>query len=251
MVNLYRIIIQIARVIKMDVKEFKSKFYEYTKQRKYKETLTLVDEALSKKLSPEELITKGIAENLKDFQSFSDEGYINISAFQLLAIGKIAEDSIEKIKPHLLKQETDADKKTIIIGTIKSDFHGLGKKILKLFLEMENFRVIDLGLDVEPEKFIEAVEKNNAEYLFVSTMMLHNIIGIKRVGDLLVQKNMKGRVKFYVGGAPFNYNYSLVEKVGADDSAEDVYELLDKIRGVKPKKRKRLKRLLRFFRRDK
>lgn len=235
----------------MNVSEFQELFYEYTKNRKYNEALQLVDNALSQNLPADQLITKGIADNLKRFQDFFDEGYVNISAFQLLAIGKIAEDSLEKIKPFLVKDQKELEKEIVVVGTIKTDFHGLGKKILKIFLEIENFEVIDLGLDIAPEKFVETVERNNAKYLFVSTMMLHNIIGIKRVGDLLEQKNLRNQVKFYVGGAPFNYNYGLVNKVGADDTAEDVYELLDKILGREPKKRKKLGKLLRFFRREK
>ena len=116
---------------------------------------------------------------------------------------------------------------------------------------MENFKVIDLGLDVDPELFVRAVEENNADYLFVGTMMLHNIIGIKRVNDLLIQKNLREKVKFFVGGAPFNYNYSLVERVGADDSAEDVYELIDKLIGRTSKKKKKKRKRFRFFRREK
>ena len=111
--------------------------------------------------------------------------------------------------------------------------------------------VIDLGLDVEPEAFIKAVEKNDASYLFVSTMMLHNIIGIKRVGELLVERNLRRRVKFFAGGAPFNYNYSLIKKVGADDTAEDVYELLDKILENKKVAKIRKRKIFRFFRREK
>lgn len=234
----------------MNILDFKKDFYTYTKNRDYQKALSLVDQALIDIVEPEKLITDGIAKILKDFQSYFDEGYENISAFQLLAIGKIAEDSIEKIKPHLIKQKKDLKKKTIVIGTIQSDFHGLGKKILKLFLEMENFKVIDLGLDVEPGRFVNAVVVNQADYIFVSTMMLHNIIGIKRVGELLKQKHLGKPVKFFVGGAPFNYNYSLIEKVGADDSAEDVYELIDKILERKPKRVSRFKRMLRFFKRD-
>ncbi|MFX1501923.1 MAG: B12-binding domain-containing protein [Promethearchaeota archaeon] len=235
----------------INISEFKEKFYEYTSNRKYKETILLVESALEENIPPDKLITEGIAETLKKFQTFSEEGYLNVSAFQLLAIGKIAEDSLEKIKPYLSKSLEQEKKKVIVIGTIKSDFHGLGKKILKLFLEMENFIVIDLGLDVEPEAFIDAVEKNNASYLFVSTMMLHNIIGIKRVGELLVQRNLRSKVKFFAGGAPFNYNYSLIEKVNADDTAEDIYELLDKILEHKKEKKRRKSKLFRFFRREK
>ncbi|MGV9172721.1 MAG: cobalamin B12-binding domain-containing protein [Promethearchaeia archaeon] len=235
----------------MNIVEFKEQFYHNSLKRKYNENLNLVRIALDENLPPEQLITDGIANSLKKFQSFVDDGYEKISAFQLLAVGKIAEDSMEKLRPHLEKKETkDQKKKTIVLGTIKSDFHALGKKIIKLFLEMNNFKVIDLGLDVSPEKFIDAVTENNADYLFISTMMLHNIIGIKRVGDLLKQKNIKDKIKFFVGGAPFNYNYGLVEKVGADGSAEDVTELMDKLLGKEKKKQiSRFKKILRFFKR--
>jgi len=182
---------------------------------------------------------------------YFDKGYENISAFQLLAIGKIAEDSMEKIKKYLPKKNDKNVKQTIVLGTIKNDFHGLGKKILKLFLEMENFRVIDLGLDVSPEKFIEAVIKNDAQFLFVSTMMVHNIIGVKQVGNLLVQKKLNDKVKFFVGGAPFNYNFGLIKKVGAHDTAQDVYELLDKLFGRFSEKKRFFKRIRRYFRRYK
>ncbi len=234
----------------MNITEFKDKFYSYTYERKYKEALSLVDNALAERLPPDQLITKGILDILKKFQSYFDEGYINISAFQLLAVGKIAEDSLEKIKPWLIKDnQTENIKDKIVLGTIKNDFHGLGKKILKLFLEMENFEVIDLGLDVEPAKFVDAAQEHDAKYIFVSTMMLHNIIGVKRVGDILFQRNLRDKVKFFVGGAPFNYNYGLIEKVGADGSAEDVYLLMDKIIGRVSKRKKRFKILRRYFKR--
>ncbi|SRR6056297_2039780 len=239
----------------MKIQEFKDTFYSIALKRKYNEALSFVEEALESDIPPQKLITEGIAETLKQFQSFTDEGYEAVSAFQLLAIGKIAEDSIELIKPHLEKGTNAEKKDVIVLGTIESDFHALGKNILKLFLEMNDFQVIDLGLDVPPKEFIKAIQENNANYVFISTMMLHNILGIKRVGDLLKQKNLKEKVKFFVGGAPFNYNYGLVEKVGADESAENVTELMNKLIGSKKEKPKenekpsRFKKILRFFRR--
>ncbi|MBD3254025.1 MAG: hypothetical protein GF383_02990 [Candidatus Lokiarchaeota archaeon] len=234
----------------MNITEFQHKFYEYTNNREYKEALKLVDRALEKKLPAKDLITKGIAESIKRFQSFSDEGYINVSAFQLLAIGKIAEDSIEKIRPYLKESKVAGEKKKIVLGTIENDFHGLGIKILKLFLEINNFEIIDLGLNVKPRTFVDAAVENDAQYLFVSTMMLHNIIGVRRIGELLDQMNHRKAIKFYVGGAPFIYNYGLIDKVGADDSAEDMYELLDKILEKKSSRKSRFSKIIRFFRRS-
>lgn len=234
----------------MNIAEFKEQFYQNTLARKYDDTLNLVDRGLEEKIPPEKLITEGIAETLKKFQKFSDEGYETVSAFQLLAVGKIAEDSMEKIKPYLKKgKEKEKKKKTVVLGTIESDFHALGKKILKLFLDMNDFNVIDLGLDVTPKRFVEEVIKHNADYLFISTMMLHNIIGIKRVGDLLKQKSLTKDLKFYVGGAPFNYNYGLIDKVGADDSAKNVHELMEKLTGEKTEEKSTFRKILRFFKR--
>lgn len=234
----------------MNIATFQEKFYNNTLERKYNESLKLVEKGLKDKIPPEKLITEGIAETLKKFQKFADEGYERVSAFQLLAVGKIAEDSLEKIKPYLKEGEKKGDKqKTVVLGTIQSDFHALGKRILNLFLEINDFNVIDLGLDVPPKKFVEEVVNNNADYLFISTMMLHNIIGIKRVGDLLKQKNIKGKIKFFVGGAPFNYNFGLIKKVGADDTAEDVHELMNKLTGKQPQKKSRWKKIIRFFKR--
>jgi methanogenic corrinoid protein MtbC1 len=234
----------------MNIADFKEHFYQKTLARKYDETLNLVDKGLREKIPPEKLITEGIADTLKKFQKFSDEGYGTVSAFQLLAVGKIAEDSMEKIKPHLEKEKhKQEEKKTVILGTIESDFHALGKKILKLFLDMNDFNVIDLGLDVAPKKFVEEVIKYDADYLFISTMMLHNIIGIKRVGDLLKQKNLTRDLKFYVGGAPFNYNYGLIDKVGADDSAKNIHELMEKLKGEKTEEKSTFRKILRFFKR--
>ncbi len=234
----------------MNITQFRDSFYEYSKNRQYKEALKLVESALETKIPPDQLITQGIAESLKKFQEFSDDGYTKVSAFQLLAIGKIAEDSIEKIKPHLTGQQLEKKDK-IVIGTIKNDFHGLGLKILHLFLEREDFEVINLGVNVDPELFVEIVEKLDAKYLFISTMMLNNILGIKQVSEHLNQKGLAKKVKFFVGGAPFNYNYSYVKKVGADDTAEDIYELINKLKGITPKRRFSMRKIKRFFKREK
>ncbi|TXT63191.1 MAG: putative Trimethylamine corrinoid protein 1 [Promethearchaeota archaeon] len=233
----------------MDLVEFKSQFYQNTLNRNYNEAIALVEKGLKEGIPPEDLITEGIADTLNRFQNFTDKGYEKVSAFQLLAVGKIAEDSMEKIRPQLEKRAGEQEEKIIVLGTIQSDFHALGKRILKLFLEVNNFKVIDLGLDVSPDQFVEAVKKYNADYLFISTMMLHNIIGIKRVGDLLIQKNLRSKVKFFVGGAPFNYNYGLVKKVNADDSAENIHELIEKLTGKLTEKRSRWKKVIRFFKR--
>src|SRR6056297_1149682 len=117
------------------VEQFKEDFYNVSLQRRYHNALTLVKEALSGDIPPQDLVTAGIAETLKEFQRFTDEGYERVSAFQLLAMGKIAEDAIELIKPHLEKDIDEEKQDVVVLGTIKSDFHALGKKILKLFLE--------------------------------------------------------------------------------------------------------------------
>lgn len=231
----------------MNITEFQDTFYGYNVARKYKDALQLVDHALASGIPAERLATDGISETLKKLQGFFDDGYTTVPAFQLFAIGKICEDSLEKIKARVASKGPDAMRRKIVLGTIKTDFHGLGKKVVQLFLEVNGFEVIDLGLDVPPETFVDTAERVNADFIFVSTMMLQNMIGVKKIGELIDQRGLRGRVKFLVGGAPFNYNLGLVQKVGADGHAATIYELLDMLAGKARKQRSVLGRLKRFF----
>jgi len=102
----------------------------------------------------------------------------------------------------------------VVIGTVKFDLHDIGKNLVILLLEGNGFEIIDLGVDVPPEKFVKAAEKNVAQILAMSSLLTSTMGWMKSTIELLRSSGMNGRVKTMVGGAPVTSIYA--ENIGAD-----------------------------------
>lgn len=112
----------------------------------------------------------------------------------------------------------------IVIGTSYEDFHGLGKKIVGGCLKAHMIEVIDLGLNVSAEKFIDEAINVGAAVIGISSMMVHTARGPNgpsKVRALLKDKDLENKLKLVVGGAPYRFHPDLYEEVGADAWAED------------------------------
>jgi len=113
---------------------------------------------------------------------------------------------------------------SIVMGTIEGDIHDLGKNIIIYLLRSSGFQVHDLGVDVTPERFIQAVNETKASILGISVLLSFCVASIKRVVDLLVDAGLRDKVKVIVGGYPVNQ--AVKEFTGADFYANDVTEAL-------------------------
>ena len=112
----------------------------------------------------------------------------------------------------------------IVIGTAAGDMHTLGKRIVIGCCKALMIESIDLGVNVLPERFVDEAVNQNASVIAVSAMMTHTASGKKgplAVRELLRKRDLEGRIKLIVGGAPFRFDPELYKKVGADTSAED------------------------------
>ena len=103
---------------------------------------------------------------------------------------------------------------TIVIGTVKGDIHDIGKNLVCLLLEASGFRVIDLGTNVEKEKFVEAAVANNAGLIGLSSLLTTTMPYMKEIIDCLQVSGLRNKVKILVGGAPVSQEYA--DKIGAD-----------------------------------
>lgn len=102
----------------------------------------------------------------------------------------------------------------VVIGTVKFDLHDIGKNLVIILLEGNGFEIIDLGVDVSPEKFIKAVEKNEAQILAMSSLLTSTMSWMKFTIELLHASGMHRRVKTMVGGAPVTPTFA--KNIGAD-----------------------------------
>jgi len=208
-----------------------NQFVSYATNRKYKDAMKIIDEAINSKLDPKLIFTEIISKTLNNIQDFAEEGYKTVSSFQVLAISKIAENAIKKLK-NVMGDERD-EIGTIILGNIQRDYHVLGPEILRVFLEVAGWKVIYLGPDTAPKEFIRAAKENEADIIMVSSMMMNTAGGIPQVRALLDREKLSGKIKLMVGGAPFNFNLNLVKKVKADAMAMDAYEAVEYAKQLK------------------
>lgn len=134
---------------------------------------------------------------------------------ELVGAASVMTEVIKMIEVEIEKTGQKVDKiGTVVIGTVKGDIHDIGKTMVKTFLVADNFRVIDLGVDVSPEKFIAAIEKYNAEVLALSALLTTTATEQRRTIETLKDKGKRDKVKVIIGGAAVDQKYA--EEIGAD-----------------------------------
>ncbi|MDR3542998.1 MAG: cobalamin-dependent protein [Desulfosporosinus sp.] len=127
------------------------------------------------------------------------------------------------LEPHIPVNDSD-NGFTIIMGTIEGDIHDLGKNIIIYLLRSSGFQVHDLGVDVTPERFVQAVNESKATILGISVLLSFCVGSVKKVVDLLTEIGLRDKVKVVVGGYPVNQEVK--EFTGADYYANDVSEAI-------------------------
>ena len=139
----------------------------------------------------------------------------NGSAFvpNLLLAARAMKGCLEILKP-LLKAGTGATLGTLVIGTVKGDLHDIGKNLVASMLEGCGFEVINLGVDISDQQFVEAVKKYNPQIVCLSALLTTTMNYMKNVIDTLAAEGLRQQVKVIIGGAPVNEEFAL--QIGAD-----------------------------------
>jgi corrinoid protein of di/trimethylamine methyltransferase len=174
---------------------------------------------------------EGIMDGLVDGMNRAGDLYEEEEYFvtDLLLCSDAMYEGLDVLKPSL-PQKTDEKKFTCIIGVVQGDTHDIGKNLVKIMLETAGFNIIDLGRDVPAEKFVEAVKKENAEILCMSTLMTTTMGEMEKVIKLLEEEGLRDKVGVMVGGSPVSQNFA--DRIGADgysDSAVEAVKLAKRL----------------------
>lgn len=113
-----------------------------------------------------------------------------------------------------------------VIGTVKGDIHDIGKNLVCLMLEGAGFQVIDLGVNVDKEKFVQSVKDNNAQLVGLSALLTTTMPYMKDIIETLKNAGLRDNIKVMVGGAPVSQDYA--DEVGADSYAQDASLAVEK-----------------------
>ncbi|MBQ83823.1 MAG: cobalamin-binding protein [Candidatus Marinimicrobia bacterium] len=193
--------------------------------------ISITERALAENIDPHVLINdymiRAMDEVGRRFERF--EFFIP----QLLMSAKAMKGAMALIKPLLVGDGVLDDTFCAITGTVKGDVHDIGKNLLGAFLEGGGFRVVDLGTNVSPEQFIEAVQKHEAKLVCMSALLTTTMPGMKTTIDAFKEAEIRDRVIMLVGGAPVTQHFA--EDIGADgyrDNASAGVVLAKELLGV-------------------
>ena len=137
---------------------------------------------------------------------------------ELLISARAMKAALELIRP-LLTARGDKPVGRVAIGTVKGDLHDIGKNLVASLLEGGGFEVIDLGVNVSPEKFIETVNAKEANIIAMSALLTTTMPSMKTTIDALKQAGVRNKVKVLIGGAPITQKYA--DEIGADGYSEN------------------------------
>jgi len=180
-----------------------------------------VKKALENKVSPVEIVSKSIVEGMSIVGEKFEKGEYFLS--ELIVAGEIGKEIVKLLDPYLKAEEAQVKKLgRVVIGTVRGDLHDIGKNIVAMMLEAAGFEVIDLGADVPPERFVEAVKEHDANIVAMSALLTVTMPEMKNVIDELKKAGLRDKVKVIVGGAPVTEEYA--KSIGADGYGETAVE---------------------------
>jgi 5-methyltetrahydrofolate--homocysteine methyltransferase len=182
-------------------------------------TQTLVQEALADGISPETILHEALIPAMTQVGCLfeAQEYYVP----EMLVSAKAMQSGVSSLKPLLAKEESKLSGRSnprAAFGTVKGDLHDIGKDLVVTMLEGAGFHVTDLGVDVPPERFIEAIN-NGVQLIGLSAMLTTTMLNMKSTIDAFKEAGVRDRVKVLVGGAPLNQSYA--DHIGADGFARD------------------------------
>jgi 5-methyltetrahydrofolate--homocysteine methyltransferase len=122
------------------------------------------------------------------------------------------------LKPHLAEGEI-VSSGTVVIGTVNGDLHDIGKNLVGMMMEGAGFEIVDLGTDVKPDDFVEAVRQHNADIVGMSALLTTTMPSMKATVAALTEAGLRDRVRVLIGGAPVTQAFA--DQIGADGFAPD------------------------------
>jgi 5-methyltetrahydrofolate--homocysteine methyltransferase len=175
-----------------------------------------VQAALMADLQPETILSDGMIAAMNEVGKRFEDGDFYVP--EMLVAASAMQAALFLLKPRLVASDVKSTGK-VAIGTVKGDLHDIGKNLVALMLEGAGFEVRDLGVDVPPEKFIEAIATGDVNILALSALLTTTMPNMKITIESIHQAGMRDKVKIIIGGAPVTQHYA--DEIGADGFASD------------------------------
>lgn len=175
-----------------------------------------VTEALEADVPAAQILNGGLIEAMAEVGRLFEEGEYFVP--EMLIAARAMKAGLAILKPHLIQADVKPAGK-VAAGTVKGDLHDIGKNLVCMMLEGAGFEIMDLGTDVAPEKFVDAVTNGGADVVAMSALLTTTMPNMKGTIEALVEAGVRDKVRVMVGGAPVTQAYA--DEIGADGYAPD------------------------------
>ena len=180
----------------------------------------LVEEQLSQGADPSALLQDGLLAAMDDIADRWADGSIFIP--EVLVAARCMNACMEKIEPYLQKEDR-ASRGKIVFGTVQGDLHDIGKNLCILMLKAKSFDIVDIGVDVTPDQFVQAVQTHRPDVLCMSSLLTTSMPNFQTTIDALEAAGLRKGLSIGVGGAPVTDAFA--KQIGADFYTPDAVSL--------------------------
>jgi 5-methyltetrahydrofolate--homocysteine methyltransferase len=182
----------------------------------------LVEQALKDKTPAVQILNDGLLAGMGIIGERFKKNEVYVP--EVLIAARAMKAGMEILKPMLLAAKVEP-RGTVVIGTVKGDLHDIGKNLVGMMLEGGGFRVIDGGINVEPQKFVDLAKEGGAQLIGCSALLTTTMTNMKEVVEAVKKAGLAGKVKVMVGGAPVTQAFC--DEIGADGYAPDAVSASD------------------------
>ena len=182
----------------------------------------LVQQALDEGMNPGEILQGGLISGMDEVGRDFKAGDLFVP--EVLIAARAMHAGMNVLRPLLAESDTPSAGK-YVIGTVKGDLHDIGKNLVKMMLEGAGFETIDLGTDVEPQAFVDAVREHRPQLVGMSALLTTTMVQMKATIEALEEAGLRDSVKIMIGGAPVTDAFA--KDVGANAYAPDAASAVD------------------------
>jgi 5-methyltetrahydrofolate--homocysteine methyltransferase len=183
----------------------------------------LVKKALEEKLTPKEILENGLIKGMSIIGGKFKRNEVYVP--EVLIAARAMHAGMDILRPKLVETGVKNIGK-VAIGTVKGDLHDIGKNLVKMMLEGAGFEVIDLGADINADKFVKAVKEHQPNILCMSALLTTTMVNMTEVIKAIESAGLRDKLKIMIGGAPITQNYA--EQITADGYSPDAASAVDK-----------------------
>lgn len=189
---------------------------------KANEVKELVDKAIKDEEKPADILNNGLLKGMSIIGARFKKNEVYVP--EVLIAARAMKAGMELLKP-LLASAGVEPAGTVVMGTVKGDLHDIGKNLVCMMLEGAGFKVVDAGINVEPDKMVELAKENEANLIGASALLTTTMTNMKGVVDALKESGLTGKVRVMIGGAPVTQAFA--DEIGADGYAPDAASAAD------------------------